>query len=692
MSLEALGDSTAVLPPWPVMVSYGLWLDRFGGDANVIGRELRIDGQLAVIVGVMPGGFELPLPPGIGIDRRADVWLPIRVDLSQLRRADRLVDQDSDNRGAVFARLHRNVTLAQARSEMDRIATRLREEVPSYGHAGLRIEVEPLKDSAVRHARPILLAMCAAVVLVLLIACLNVGNLLFTRGLGRQGELALRSALGASRLRLVRQLLAESLVLAALGGGLGLLVAHAALPLIARAGPADLPRLAQAGIDGAALGFTLGCSLFAAVFFGLLPAVSAINRPEDDAGVVRRGGANGMGRRDRRLRDGLVVAQVTISLALLIGAGLLWRTLVSMGKIEPGFEARGVLVFELSLRDGDRYRGPADRARFVHRLEERLSSLPAVEAIGLVGSLPLSGAVWTQPYGRGGEAVEEWSANRADFRMVTSGYFRAMGTRLLAGRYFSETEDLYERERVAIIDEKMARRLDSDGGAIGAQIAFPLDGAPVSARVVGIVEHVRHESLTHDGRETIYVPYRQEASREFAVVLRSSEPPSSLVAPAREQLRQLANRLPMYNVRTMEEYIGEATAPNRFTLRLIGLFALLAMFLAALGIYSVMSYTVRRRSRELGVRMALGARVPTLILQIVAGGLVLTGWGIALGLVVAFAGSRLIAGLLYGVSRVDPLTYAAAAALVLLVGAVACIVPARRAARVDPAQTLRYEA
>ncbi|NIR44312.1 MAG: ABC transporter permease [Gemmatimonadetes bacterium] len=688
---EILDDSSATIPPAPVMLSHGMWKARFGGTVDVLGRDIRLNGQPAVVVGVLPADFELLLPPDVGVGRRADLWLPIRVDLSRLQRVDRLTDQDSDNTGAVIGRLRPGVTLEQAQAEMDGIAARLREEVPEYRHAGLRIDVVPMKASAVEHTRRILLALWAAVGAVLVIACLNVGNLSLARMLGRSGEIALRSALGANRWRLARQMLTESVLLAALGAGLGLLVAGGALPLIRKAGPADLPRLADAGIDGAALAFTLGCLLLATLFFGLAPALS-FSRDGAGGHLVRRRGVRAADRHGRGIRNTLVVCQVGLSLTLLITAGLLLRSLLSLGEVSPGFEPRRVLTFELSLRYPDRYLGPADRAAFVHQLEGRLASLPGVEAVGLVGRLPLAGDLWTQPYGLDGASVEEWSANEADFRMVTSGYFRAMGIRLLAGRHFTEAEDLYERERVAIIDERMATRLGgTDGNALGKRLGFPLDGAPVWARVVGIVEHVRHESLTGNGRETIYVPYRQEASREFAVVMRTSGDPSRLVGPARDELRAFAAHLPMYDVRTMTDYIAAATSPTRFALGLIGLFALLALFLATLGLYGVMSYAVRQRRREFGIRMALGAPGKTLIRTVVASGLTLTGIGIGLGLAMSFVGSRFINSMLYNVGKVDPLTYSAVTSLMVLVAALACYVPARRATRVDPAETLRHE-
>ncbi len=686
---EMLQDSTAIIPPPALIISNGLWVRRFGGDPDVVGRTLYVNGQPATIVGVTREGFELLIPPDVGIAAGVDVWAPIRVDLSNFRRADGLRDQDSDNTGAVIARLKPGATLADAQAEMDAISVGLRRQISSYERAGIGITVEPMHAAAVEHIRPTLLALWAAVGLVLLIACINVANLLLVRAMSRRKELALRSALGATRLRIARQILTESALLALAGGAAGTILAKLGIDLFMVVRPVSLPLVDNIAIDSRVLAFSLGATVLAALLFGLLPAFdSALMK---SGSLLKQRVGDAYTTRSRRLRGGLVAAEVAVSLVLLISAGLMLRSFVSLNQIRPGFDPERVLAFNISLRYADRYQGPAARAQFVHQLEGRINALPGVEAVGLVGRLPLAGRIWTQPYGLEGQSEAEWAANAADFRMITSGYFRAMGTKLMAGRFFTEDEDLFENRRVVIIDEKMARRIAPGGAPVGKRLGFPLDGKPIGAEVVGVVEHVRHESLSEDGRETVYVPYRQEASRDVALVVRTSGEPGGLVEPIRNEVKKLAPHMPIYNVITMKDYIGAAVAQTRFSLSLIALFGALALALASVGLYGVISYSVRQRTRDLGIRMALGARGETLVRQIVVSGLTLASIGIAAGLAFSLLVSRAMTSLLFGVEATDPVTLAAISSLLLAVATVACYLPARQASRVDPMEALRTE-
>src|SRR5438093_352882 len=455
----SLGDPAAVIPPTALVLSHELWSSRFGGDPTAIGRTLQINGAPAFVVGVMPRGFEVPMPPGVGLARD-------------------------------------------------------------------------------------------------LVACLNIANLSLARSSGRQREMAVRAALGAGRARLARQLLAESALVAALGGVGGFLLAVWAVPVLLHFAPADVPLSASIGVDLVALGFTSGLTASALLLFGAMPAAAA--RQTGVVALRSHGAAEGSPRAGVH-RRALIVAEIALSMAVLIGGGLMVRTLTALHRENPGFRSSGALTFRLALRAPDRYRGPAERAQLLHDLAQRRAALPGVEAVGAVGGLPLSGVVWTQPYGLEGEPPEAWAGRAADFRVVTSGYFQALGARLLAGRAFTAEEDLVEKGRVVVVDALMARRLAPQGGSVlGRRIAFPLLGRPVTAEIVGVVAHIRHEHLEQDGRESIYVPYRQEASRDVSLVVRTSGDPGSLPGVVRREVSALDPRLPAYQFRTMDDYIRAA--------------------------------------------------------------------------------------------------------------------------------------
>jgi predicted permease len=681
-------SGTAPVPPTSIVLSHALWRGWFSEDPGVIGQTVRINGQPAIVVGVMPRGFAVPMPAGTGLAQDVDAWTPIRVPLDRFRRVDGLRDQDTDNTGAVLARLRPGVSLEGAQAELDVIAAQQRERVARYRELGMRIEAVPFRDDVVAHRRPLLLALFAAVGLVLLIACLNLANLSLARLSGRRREIAVRAALGAGRGRLVRQLMTESAVLAAVGGLGGLFIAMWAVPLLLRYLP-DLPRTGSLGVDMAALAFTMGTVAAAALVFGTVPALAGARERGDAA--LRPQLAVGAGHAGAH-RRALVAAEIALSMVLLVGSGLMLRTLVALGRADPGFDPRNALTFRVSLRAPDRYVGPAQRAEFLRQVADRLGALPGVEAVGAIGGLPLSGASWTQPYGRADEPPEAWVRNEADFRVITSGYFDAMGTRLLAGRSFTRDEDLAERRRVAIVDARMARRLaPAAESVLGRIIAFPLDGRPVSAEIVGVVEHVRHERLDRDGRETIYVPYRQEASRDVSVVLRTAGRPAALTGAVRREVSRLDSLLPVYNVRTMEAYVGAAVAPTRFALALMTGFAVLAVVLGCTGLYGVLTLTVTQRTREFGIRLAVGARQADVLFGVLSEGAAVSVVGLAVGGVLSLAFARSLSGLLFGVRAADPLTFGVVGLLLGAVALAASYGPARRAARIAPMEALRHE-
>jgi predicted permease len=686
----APNDPTAPVPPTALVLNHDLWRSRFGEDPAVIGSTVRINGRPALVVGVMPPAFEVPMPTGVGLARDVAGWTPIRVGLDRFRRSEGLTDRDTDNTGAVIARMRPSVTLPQAQAEMDGIAARQRNAIAGYRERGVRIEVAPLHQDAVADSRQLLLALLGGAGCVLLVACLNIANLNLARGSGRRREMAVRSALGANRARLARQLVMESVGLAVLGAAAGFVLAAWAVPVLLRLAPADLPLSASLGVDLTALVFTTGLTAVAVLVSGALPAVAGSRERGEEAlrahGVVDVLPGVGSHRR------GLVVAEIALSMAVLVGGGLMLRTLLGLRREDPGFQATGAVTFQLSLRAPDGYTGPAERAAFLHRLATELRGLPEVHAVGVVAGLPLSGEVWTQPYGLQGETPYQWAAREADFRAVTSGYFHALGAKLLAGRTFTTDEDLAEERRVVVVDALMARRLAPDGSPVlGRALSFPLDGRPVTAEIVGVVQHVRHEHLERDGREAIYVPYRQEASRDVSVVVRTSGDATALLDAARRGLAALDPRLPAYAFRTLSDYVNSALAPTRFALTLLGGFGVLALALACLGLYGLLAFTVGRRRHEFGIRLALGARPGDVMRAVLVEGGALSAAGVGLGLVLAVAIGRSLSELLFGVGPLDALTYGAIAALLTVAALSACYVPARRAARVDPMEALRHE-
>ncbi len=686
LSRTALQDPDFIAPPSPVLLEHDFWQRRFGGDPTVVGRTLRLSGTAVTVVGVLDPEFELVLPPGTGLPGDIDAWSPLVAPLDAFRRPQRLRDQDADNTGVVVARLAPTATLAGAREELSALAARLRAETPMYEDAELRVEIAPLVEDATRHARPVIIALMGAVLFVLLIACINVANLLLARATDRRFEMIVRSALGASNRRLLRQVLTEGAVLAVIGASLGLLLAAWGVDLLLAAGPAGIPRADQVGMDGRVLLFGLLTTVGAALVFGAAPALVLTRQGVDGL----RANARVAGGRKGGLSRALVICEVALSFALLVGAGLMLRSTANLQRVELGFEPRELLTFQVAIPAGT-IGGPSGRAAFLDELEHRIRDVPGVEAVGLTGGLPLGGVVWRQPYGAEGSTLEEWTGTSANFRMISAEYFEAMGTRLLAGRAFTPAENLNENERVAIVDAALAASLAPDGNAIGQTIGFPLDGDPVRATIVGVVEDVRFHDLREPSGETIYVPYRQEASRTISMAVRASAGTAGLADRIRDVGAGLdgAGQIPLYDFRDMQDYVSRALGPTRFALLLVGLFAMVAVALAAIGLAGVVSYAVSTRTREFGIRMVLGADSRTILKEVLKGGSVMALAGTGIGFILATTTTFAFRDLLFDVSRLDPLTYGLVAVLLIAVTVGATWLPARRASSLEPAVTLQ---
>ena len=662
-----------------IVLSYDLWQRRFGGDPKIVGSQLPVDGGTLTVLGVMPQGFKFPVSAP-----QVDFWLPLHASLPERARAAR---------GAVYlglvARLKADVTLAQAQAEMDTIASRLEQQYPD-SNTGLRIAVLSTQERLVGKVRPALLTLLVAVGFVLLIACANVANLLLARATVRRKEIAIRTAVGASRWRVVKQLLTESLLLSSLGGALGLLLALWGVDLLVKASPDALPRTGEIGLDKYVLFFTLGLTALTGIIFGLVPALQASKL---DLNETLKDGTRGMsgGMQHNRVRSLLVVSEIALSLVLLIGAGLLFQSFRRLLEVAPGFEPQNVLTADVTVSDA-KYPENERRAAFYTQALERMAAVPGVQAVGLVSPLPLGGGFESYTFDIVGRPpFSPGQQPSSDRRIVSPDYFRAMSIPLRKGRAFSD-RDKTDAPPVVIINETFARRFFPGEDPIGKGI-IPGEGkGNVPREIVGVVGDVRHAALDVETTPEYYVPYEQANVVHLTVVARTaSANPMSMAAPLQAAIKSVDKEQPVYNVRAMTQLLEESVARRRFNMTLLGTFALLALLLASIGIYGVMSYSVEQRTREIGIRIALGAQIKDVLKLILKQGMTLTLFGLALGLLVAFFITKLMASLLYGVSATDPLIFGGVALMLLCVALLACYIPARRAAKVDPNVALRYE-
>ncbi|MGH9541652.1 MAG: ABC transporter permease [Terriglobales bacterium] len=671
-----------------VVLSYKLWQQRFGGDRRWLGRAITLDGQSYTVIGVMPASFSGAFSQFAGND--VQLWVPLG------RKAGLAANKYLMSRGNHpgindLARLKPGMTLAQARADMETIARRLDRQYPD-SNTGEGVNLLSLKERAVGNTRPALLALLAAVGFVLLIACANVANLQLARAATRRKEFAIRAALGASRGRLVRHMLTESVALACLGGLLGLGLAGALIALAPKIIPASVPRTAQLALDWRVLLFTLAISLATGVLFGLAPAAHGPER--DLQGELKEGGRSSRaGLTGQRVRAALVVAEAALSLVLLLGAGLLLRSFWRLSHVNPGFDARGVLTFSISLPPS-RYPKDPQIVSLFRRAVERMSHLPGVSAAGAIMPLPLGGSDWENSFQLPDRPkFPPGQTPSTDFAMVTSDYFRSMRIPLLRGRYFTDADDA-QAPKVAIVDRGFADKYWPGRDPIGQRIAMAKD----VLSIVGVVPHVELEDLSGasvvDKLPEMYVPQAQHAIHDMTFVLRAAPglaDPANLTSAAKAAISALDPDLPVYDIKTLSSIISNSLGNSRLSLILIGLFALLALVLAAVGIYGVMSYMVTQQAHDIGIRMALGAQRGDVLGLVLRQGLRLAVPGLVLGLAAALALGRLLAGFLFGVRPTDPATFVAIALLLLAVALVACYLPARRATGVDPLVALRYE-
>ena len=670
-----------------VVLSHGLWQRRFGGDTGIVGQRLALDGVSYEVIGVMPPEFQFPLFWAM----KAEMWGPLALADRTGARASRSL--------RVFGRLKPGVTLGQAQAEMGAIARRLAEAYPRT-NAGLGVTVLPLHQKVVGGVRPLLLVLLGAVGCVLLISCVNVANLLLVRASGRNREMAVRQALGASRLRLARQMLTESLLLSGLGGAAGLALAFWATQALTANLPAEtLPRQQAIGLDGRALAFTTLMALLTGLVFGLAPALQA-GRADLNSGLKEGGRDAAGGGRARRVRSLLVVAEVALALVLLIGAGLMIRSFAQLQRVDPGFDPSNLLTMTVSVTGSQHAEGPR-RAAFFGELLDRVRALPGAESASAINHLPLGGDVWGTRFTiEGRPAPAPGEVPGATFRVTRPDYFRVMRIPLRAGRDFTEQDD--ERAPgVAIVNETLARLHWPGEDALGRRIKL---GSPEAdgrwLTVVGIAKDVKQAEWAAAARAELYQPYLQAAEylrrpaphvSYLTLVVRAAGDPMRLAPAVEREVRALDKDAPVAEVATMESVIARKMWQPRLSMFLLGSFAALAVALAAVGIYGVMSYAVAQRTHELGLRMALGAEPRRVLRLVLAQGLKLALAGVGLGLLSAYALTRVMGSLLYGVSATDPVTFAGVAVLLALVALLACYVPALRATRVDPLVALRHE-
>jgi putative ABC transport system permease protein len=659
------------------LISHGLWKRRFGGDLSLVGRDVLLNGEKYTVVGVMPSGFSYPF-------KDTEIWSPRAFTPEQLT-----------NRGMhylqVVARLRTGVTLAKANAELEVLSKRLARAYPETNREIRRFFAEPLHETYTRDARSGLIVLMAAVAFILLIACANIANLLLSRATRRQREIAVRTALGAGRARIVRQMLTESALLAVGGGLLGILLADWCFNFLKNLIPVDLSRAVSLTLDLRVLGFAVLISLVSSFLFGMAPALQVSKLDLND--VLKEGGRGSAGPRRRIFRNLLVVGEVALSLMLLVGSGLLLESFSRLRGLDPGFRSDHVLTVRLEV-PGTRYGEFAKRSEFFERVLERVRALPGVKVAGFTSALPLTWDGGTSGFTPEGMALDPNISYDANNRVVTPGYFEAMRIPLRRGRLFDKS-DGQDASPVAIINETMARKFWPNQDAVGKRFKFgsPQDKTSWS-RIAGVVGDVRQMRLNEAPRQEMYFPYWQAKDNWMVprdLSIRTSRDPLSLAGAVRQAVWSVDRDQPVSNVMTLDDLLDQEVAQRRVQAALLGSLAALALILACVGIYGVLSYLVTQRTQEIGIRVALGANATAVFRTVAGQGMALAAIGIGAGTAAALALSRLLASLLFGVEATDPITYAGAVIVFTAVALLACYFPARRAARVDPMVALRYE-
>jgi putative ABC transport system permease protein len=673
------------------VLSHALWQRRFGSDPSIIGQVITLNGKGYTVIGVMPPDFQFPprdprfQPTGTG----AELWVTLSSLFTPSPNLGDWIGSRSLRGNRVIGQLKPGVTIQQAQAEMDTIAGRLEQAYPD-ANAGVGVTLVPLHEQLVGHIRAALLVFLGAVGFVLLIACANVANLLLARTATREKEMALRAALGASRLRLVRQLLTESTLLALLGGALGLLLALWGVDLLVHLDTGNIPRANEIGIDGRVLSFTLAISLLTGMIFGLAPALQASKLNLNE--TLKEGGRSSAGSwRGRRVRGLLVVSEIALTLVLLIGAGLMIKSFRRLLETPPGFNPQNVLTMQIQV-SSFQHSQPPQWVAFYRQVLERVAALPGVQSVGTCDSLP------PRIFQRGNSFAIEGHPSPgpgqspiAQLFTISPDYFRALNVPLLKGRYFTEA-DTAAAPGVAIINETIARRFFPNEDPVGRRLKL---GNPESQSprltIVGVVGDVKYSGLDADTEAGLYIPYLQNPVPGMYLMVRTASYPLSLAAAVRGQVLAVDKDQPVANIKTMEQVLAESVAQRRLNTLLLGLFAAVALSLAMVGIYGVVSYSVSQRTHEIGIRMALGAQTGDVLRLVVRQGLQPVLIGMAIGLTGALALTRLLSSLLYGVSATDPATFVVISLLLTAVALLACYIPARRATKVDPMIALRYE-
>ncbi|MCI0339295.1 MAG: ABC transporter permease [Acidobacteria bacterium] len=668
-----------------VVLSDNLWQRRFAADQNIIGKTLTLSGENYTVVGVMPPDFQFGSEMGQVIDIYSPIaFTPQQLDVRRWRNEFLIV----------IGRLKPNVTLGQAQVEMDTIAANVRQQYFGGGDANdpssWGLLLRSLREIVVGDIRPALLVLMSAVGFVLLIACANVANLLLARAAVRQKEIAIRTALGAGRWRVVRQLLTESVLLALIGGLLGVLLAYWGIGLLLSLNENLIPRANEVGIDGRVLAFTFAVALLTGLLFGLVPALQVSKTDLHE--TLKEGGRSGVAHTRRWLRSSLVVFEVMSAIVLLIGAGLLIKSFRRVQEVNPGFNPNNLLVMQVSLPN-TRYREPVQVDGFFQKILTEAAALPGVKSAGLSSTVPMSGGGSSGSFNIEGRTVppgqmapwgNRWAAGAS--------YFQTMNIPLIRGRYFDD-RDVIGAPGVAIIDETMARKFWPNEDPIGRRITFERDpqGNTLWREIVGIVGHVKQRGLDGESPVQYYYPHRQRPSSSVFLVARTVSEPQNMTGAVRGVIQSADKELPVFRVTTMERMVADSNSQRRFSTILLSVFALVALILASVGLFGVMSYTVAQRTHEIGIRMALGASKANVLKLVVNQGLILTMIGVVFGLAAAFGLTRLMSTLLFGVRATDPLTFALLPFVLALVALLACYIPARRATKVDPMVALRYE-